>query len=210
MTANETDGVGDRFRGEDDLKTIPGQNFGGDLREAVGEKPAVKTDDNFGCEPVNFGLGICDFGLPIIRRGLGDARHVGKVEILCNDRAPAIRAEFDLCHKRRLNLQIRQRGIVGVDDLAHFFYGGAHVVPVKQGRAGNKRVGAGAGAFGGGLVIDAAVHLDAIRQFSFAPPSLGLLDFRQAFVDEFLSAEAGIDGHHQQQVNLFEIAAGRR
>ena len=69
----------------------------------------------------------------------------------------------------------------------------------------DKGVRAGAGAFGGGLEIDAAVHCDAIRKLSFAPPGLGLLDFRQRFVDELLSAEARIDGHHQQQVNLVEI-----
>jgi hypothetical protein len=50
-----------------------------------------------------------------------------------------------------LNLQIRQRRVVGVGDLAHFFDGGAHIVLAEQGRAGDKRVGTGARAFGDSL-----------------------------------------------------------
>jgi len=61
------------------------------------------------------------------------------------------------------------------------------------------------GAFGGGLEIDAAVHADAIGQLPFAPPRLGLLDFGQRFVDEFLPAKTGIHRHDEQQVNLIEI-----
>ena len=34
------------------------------------------------------------------------------------------------------------------------------------------------------------------------------MDFRQAFVDETLAAEAGIDGHHEQQINFVEIRRG--
>ena len=79
---------------------------------------------------------------------------------------------------------------MGVDNLAHFLDSGFQIVRAKQGRATDKGVRAGAGAFGGGLEIDAAVHCDAIGKLSFAPPGLGLLDFRQRFVDEFLSAEA--------------------
>ena len=85
---------------------------------------------------------------------------------------------------RILNLQIRQRRIVGVDNLAHFFHGGTEIVRAEQGGAADKSVRAGAGAFGNGLEIDAAVHADAIWQFPFAPPRLGLLDFRQRLVDE--------------------------
>ena len=108
------------------------------------------------------------------------------------------------------HLQIRERRVVGIDDFPHFGDGGFQVALAEQARAGHKRVRAGARAFGGGLEIDAAVHADAIRQVSLAPPRLGLLDFRQGFVDEFLSAEAGIDGHHQQQVNLFEMRLHQR
>ena len=106
---------------------------------------------------------------------------------------------------RKSKLQIRQRRVVGIDNLTHFFDGGAHVVLAEQGRAGDKRVGTGTGALGDSLVIDTAVHLDAIGKLSFTPPYLGLLDFGQAFVDERLAAEARIDSHHKQQINLVEI-----
>ena len=47
--------------------------------------------------------------------------------------------------------------------------------------------------------------LDAVGQFPLAPPGLGLLDFWQRLVDEFLSAKSGIDRHHQQQINLIQM-----
>jgi hypothetical protein len=37
-----------------------------------------------------------------LRRRLRDARVIGEVEILRDDRAPAVRAEFDCCHARSL------------------------------------------------------------------------------------------------------------
>jgi len=71
---------------------ISGENFGGGLRETVGEKPAVKPDNDFSFR-AGFGMGA-----PEIRRCLGDARDIGKREVFRDDRAPAVRAEFDLCH----------------------------------------------------------------------------------------------------------------
>ena len=68
----------------------------------VGEKPAVVADDDFRLAPENFGFRISDFGFPEVRRGLRDARDVGKGEIFRDDRAPAVRAEFDLCHAQSL------------------------------------------------------------------------------------------------------------
>ena len=67
-----------RLRREDDLKTVAGQNLGGDLREAVGEKAAVIADDDFQFTPEDFGFPISDFGFPIVRRRLRDARDVGE------------------------------------------------------------------------------------------------------------------------------------
>src|SRR5665213_182528 len=93
------------LRREDDLKTISRKNFGGDSGETVGEKPAVKTDDDFQFTIEDFGLWTLDFGLPIVRRGLRDARDVGEREIFRDDRAPAVRAEFDWCHARSLAKQ---------------------------------------------------------------------------------------------------------
>ena len=76
------------------------------------------------------------FGAPEIRRRLRDARDIGKGKILRDDRAPAVRAEFDLRHGKKLNLQIRQRRVVRVDNLPHFFDGGFEIALAKQGRAG--------------------------------------------------------------------------
>jgi hypothetical protein len=36
-----------RLRRENDLKTVAGQNLGGDLSEAVGKEAAVLADDGF-------------------------------------------------------------------------------------------------------------------------------------------------------------------
>jgi hypothetical protein len=57
------------------------------------------------------------------------------------------------------NLQIR------VDNFAHFSHGGFQVALAEQAGAGHKCVRTGAGAFGGGLEIDAAVHADLIANF---------------------------------------------
>jgi hypothetical protein len=78
------------------LKIVPRKNLRRRLPEPVGEKPAVVADDDFAFRA---GDRIC---APKIRRRLCDARDVGKVEILRNDRAPAVRAEFDLCHPSSL------------------------------------------------------------------------------------------------------------
>ena len=73
---------------------IAGENLGGDLREPVGKKTPVIADNNF-----VFRFPLSAFRFPIVRRRLRDARDVGKREIFRDDRAPAVRAEFDLCHE---------------------------------------------------------------------------------------------------------------
>ncbi len=89
-----------RLRREDDLKIVSGKNFRRDLRETVGKKPAVVADDDFQFMFEDFGLWVLNFRFPIVRRGLRDARDICKSEILRDDRAPAVRAEFDLRHAR--------------------------------------------------------------------------------------------------------------
>ena len=54
------------------------------------------------------------------------------------------------------------------------------------------------------MIVDAAVHFESILEFIFAAPRVGLLDFGQTLVDETLAAKTGIDGHHEQQINLVE------
>jgi hypothetical protein len=43
-----------------------------------------------------------NFGFPIVRRCLRDERDILKGKILRDDRAPAVRAEFDLSHAESL------------------------------------------------------------------------------------------------------------
>ena len=83
-----------RFRREYDLKVISSKNFRGSLPKPVGEKTAVKPDNDF-----SFRAGF-RVGAPEIRRRLRDARDIGKRKIFRDDRAPAVRAEFDLRHGR--------------------------------------------------------------------------------------------------------------
>jgi len=47
-------------------------------------------------------------------------------------------------------------------ELAHFSDGRTHVVVPEQGGAGDECVRAGASAFGNGLMVDAAVHFEAV------------------------------------------------
>ena len=88
-----------RFGREHDLKMISGQDFGGDLRKPVGKKTPVIADNNF-----VFRFPLSAFRFPIIRRRLCDARDVGKSEIFRDDRAPAVRAKFNLCHGAKIKL----------------------------------------------------------------------------------------------------------
>jgi len=71
----------------------------------------------------------------------------------------------------------RQCRVVGVGNLAHFFDGSAKIMRAKQGRAADKGVRTGAGAFGDGLKIDCRRPPRYDRKFPLAPPGLGLLDF---------------------------------
>ena len=74
------------------MEIISGENFRRRSRELVRKKSAIKADDDFAFRA---GDGI---RAPKIRRRLRDARDVRKRKILRDDCAPAVRAEFDLCH----------------------------------------------------------------------------------------------------------------
>ena len=89
-------------------------------------------------------------------------------------------------------------------NLAHLFDRRAHVVLPKECGAGDKRVRARPSAFRDGGIIDSAIHFEPILQRLFTTPRIGLLNLWEAFVNETLSAEAGIHRHHQQQINLIE------
>src|SRR5471032_1254883 len=62
------------------------------------------------------------------------------------------------------DLQIRERGVVGVDDFSHSVHGHFQTTLAEQTCSGHESIRTGAGAFGGGLEIDAAVHADSILQ----------------------------------------------
>src|ERR1700682_1504658 len=55
-----------------------------------------------------------------------------------------------------------------------------------------------------GLCIDAAVHFDVEVRIKPVTQGARCLDPLQAAVDEFLTAPAGVDAHHHQQVGVLE------
>ena len=63
----------------------------------------------------------------------------------------------------------------------------------------------GAGALGGGLEVNAAVHPDVIAEPLFTPPGGGLLHLGQGLVNERLAPEPGVDRHDQEEVNLLQV-----
>lgn len=74
----------------------------------------------------------------------------------------------------------------------------------EEGGAGDEGVGSGGLAKGRGFEIDAAVDFEPEVQVLFAAPVGELLDFREAIVPEALSAETGLDGHDEDEVDLGE------
>src|ERR1041385_1806959 len=87
----------------------------------------------------------------------------------------------------------------GADGVAHFLDGAAELSLVEERRAADKRICAGPGALDGGVIVDAAVHFDAVAEISLATPGGGLLDFWNDLVDERLAAQAGIDRHDRSE-----------
>ena len=164
------------------MKIVSGKNFRGDLGKSVGEKPAVVADDNFQFTSENFGLRTSDFRLPIVRRGLRDARDIGKREILRDDRAPAVRAEFDVAYHGGIQtFKSASAGSWALTILRIFLTAALQVALAEQAGAAHESVRAGAGAFGGGLDIDAAVHADAIGQVFVRAARLRPAGFWAAF-----------------------------
>lgn len=98
-------------------------------------------------------------------------------------------------------------GFGGFGTAAHAADGGGHLGGTKEGGAADEGIGAGPGAFGHGILGDAAIDLDAVGQLFFVAPAVGLLDFGNGFVDERLAAESWIDGHDEHQVHLTEEGA---
>ena len=74
------------------MKIVAGEDFRRALRELVRKETPVKANDDFS---LRAGDRIC---APKIRRRLRHAPDIGKGKILRDDRAPAVRSEFDLSH----------------------------------------------------------------------------------------------------------------
>ena len=86
--------------------------------------------------------------------------------------------------------------------------GGAEVGLAEEGGAGDEGICAGGEALGGGLRVDAAVDLDFEAEFFLFSPLGGGLDFWEGFGDEGLSAESGVNGHDEEEVDVLEVGAG--
>lgn len=78
---------------------------------------------------------------------------------------------------------------------------GGFVVGFEEGGAGDKGVGPGATAIGGGGEIDAAVNFETEVKRAIAAPGVDLFEFRQQIVAEGLAAEARLDGHDQNEID---------
>ena len=90
-------------------------------------------------------------------------------------------------------------------DLSH--KGGA-VGGLEEGGAGHEGVGAGGAAFGAGLGVDSAVDFEAELEAGLAAPGVELGDLGQHVAAEGLSAEAGLHGHDEKEIDLGEEGLG--
>ena len=92
----------------------------------------------------------------------------------------------------------------GFHKLSHFLDRHLQAALSEKPRAADEGVGARPGALRSGGEVDSAIHLDAVVEMLVAPPDLGLLHLGKRLDDEWLAAKSGIDGHDQEQVDLFK------
>lgn len=90
------------------------------------------------------------------------------------------------------------------DEPPHARHGGFHAGLPEESGAADERVGASEGAFRGGFERDAAIHAHVTLEAELFAPLAGLLDFGDGFVDERLTAEARIDRHDEEGVDVAE------
>ena len=74
----------------------------------------------------------------------------------------------------------------------------------EEGSAGHEGVSAGGVAVGTGGEVDPAVHFEAKGERAFAAPGGELRQLGQHVAAEGLAAEAGLDGHDEDEVDLGE------
>jgi hypothetical protein len=75
---------------------------------------------------------------------------------------------------------------------------GGHVLRTEDGRAGDEHVGARFRAQGQSRFVQSAVHLDVFVETLLAQPA----DLGQHVGHELLTAEAGLDAHHEHEIDL--------
>lgn len=78
----------------------------------------------------------------------------------------------------------------------------------EEGGAGDEGVDTGGEAGGGGGGVDAAVDFDAVGEGAIGAPAVEGADFFEGVGDEFLAAEAGPDGHDEDQLDGFQVGEG--
>lgn len=82
--------------------------------------------------------------------------------------------------------------------------GGFHVRGTEEGGACDDGVGAGGEDIGEGAFVDAAVDFDVVGESVGVAPCFGGADLVEGFWDEGLAAEACVDGHDEEEVDLVE------
>ena len=82
--------------------------------------------------------------------------------------------------------------------------GGFHVRNAEEGGACDDGVGTGGEDIGEGAVVDTAVDFDVIGEPVGFSPCFGGADLVEGFGDEGLAAEACVDGHDEEEVDLVE------
>jgi len=80
--------------------------------------------------------------------------------------------------------------------------GFVHALGAEDGGAGYQGIGAAGYGEGGGFGVDAAVNFDAEAQAVIGAEAGGGFDFRKDLGHEFLAAEAGLDGHEEEEIDL--------
>lgn len=74
----------------------------------------------------------------------------------------------------------------------------------EEGGAGHKGVGTGGAAFGAVGEVDTTIHFEAKGERAFAAPGGELGQLRQHVAAEGLATEAGLDSHHEDEVDVGE------
>ena len=81
---------------------------------------------------------------------------------------------------------------------------GGLVGGLEERGAGHEGIGTGGAAFGGGGEIDPAIHFEAEGERAGAAPRVELDELGQQIATEGLAAEARLDGHDEDEIDVSE------